>query len=45
MLFKNENKKLILATLWGLRVWGNVRTPSRPIARWEARGRLPIRHN
>ena len=36
---KYENR--FWATLWGLR--GNVCTPS--IARWKARGRLPIRHN
>ena len=40
--FYSQKPKIALwATLWGLR--GNVRTPS--IARWKARGRLPIRHN
>ena len=38
---KFYKKNRFWATLWGLR--GNVRTPS--IARWKARGRLPIRHN
>ena len=38
-LLKKNNR--FWATFWGLR--GNVRTPS--IARWKARGRLPIRHN
>ena len=39
--YKKKQKIAFWATLWGLR--GNVCTPS--IARWKARGRLPIRHN
>ena len=35
------NKKSLFEPFWKLR--GNVRTPY--IARWKARGRLPIRHN
>ena len=36
ILLKKKNKNRFLSK-------GNVRTPS--IARWKARGRLPIRHN
>jgi len=38
--YKKQQKILFRATLWELS--GNVRTPS--IARWKARGQLPICH-
>jgi len=40
MLFKKTKKSLFELPFGGLR--GNVRTQS--IARWKARGQLPIRH-
>ena len=39
--FIQKQKIAFWATFWGLR--SNARTP--PVARWKARGRLPIRHN
>ena len=40
---KKQQKSLFGTPFGGLR--GNVRTPSRPIARWKARSQLPVRHN